>query len=102
MKSRPVRALVAIALGAITLLVALALPAPAAPIAVRYLEGVTHGFLVLRGPGGENLAEGDLLQVVRPEAVASRLLFRFRDGSLYQEPAVFPLHKPFTLRTSTH
>ena len=57
MKSRPVRALVAIALGAITLLSALALPAPAAPIAVRYLEGVTHGFLVLRGPRGATAAK---------------------------------------------
>jgi len=99
MKSRPVRAFVAIALGAITLLVAIALPASAAPIAVRYLEGVTHGFLVLRGPGGATLAEGDLLQVVRPEGVDSRLLFRFRDGSLYDETVVFTQEKVFTLRS---
>ena len=69
----------------------------AAPVTVRYLEGVTHGFLVLRDPGGETLAEGDLLQVVRPEGVDSRLIFRFRDGSVYDETVVFTQQKVFTL-----
>src|SRR5260370_5557037 len=99
MKSRCLKILVAIALGAGALLTAGALPAPAAPVTVRYLEGVTHGFLVLRGPGGETLAEGDLLQVVRPEGVDSRLIFRFRDGSLYDETVVFTQQKVFTLQS---
>src|SRR6185295_14203764 len=72
-KSHRLKILVAAALGAGTLLAASPLPAAAAPVTVRYLEGVTHGFLVLRSPGGELLAEGDLLQVVRPEGVDSRL-----------------------------
>jgi hypothetical protein len=50
---------------------------------------VTHGFLVLRSPAGEVLAEGDLLQIVRAEGVDSRLVFRFRDGSLYDEAVLF-------------
>jgi len=99
MKSRCLKILVAIALGAGALLTAGALPAPAAPVTVRYLEGVTHGFLVLRGPGGETLAEGDLLQVVRPEGVDSRLIFRFRDGSLYDETVVFTQQKVFALQS---
>lgn len=73
--------------------------ATAAPIAVRYLEGVTHGFLVLRGAGGEPLADGDLLQVVRPDGVDSRLVLRFRDGSLYDETVVFTQQKVFTLQS---
>jgi hypothetical protein len=74
-------------------------PALAAPVTVRYLEGVTHGFLVLRGPGGETLAEGDLLQVARPEGVESKLIFRFRDGSLYDETVVFTQQKVFALQS---
>src|SRR6185295_16121805 len=82
---------------AATLLTWGASPASAAPVTVRYLEGVTHGFLVLRSSSGETLAEGDLLQVVRPEGVDSRLVFRFRDGSLYDETVVFTQNKIFTL-----
>jgi hypothetical protein len=37
----------------------------AAPVAVRFVEGVTHGFLVLRNLNGGLLASGDLLQVQR-------------------------------------
>lgn len=72
-------------------------PALAGPVSVRYLEGVTHGYLVLRNADGETLADGDLLQVVKPDGVDSRLLLRFRDGSLYDETVVFTQQKVFTL-----
>lgn len=75
----------------------LAPEAPAGPVAVRYTEGITHGFLTLRSTGGDLLAEGDLLQVVRPEGVDSRLVFRFKDGSLYDETVVFSQSRVFTL-----
>ena len=71
--------------------------AEAGAVTVRYAEGVTHGFLTLRSTAGDVLAEGDLLQVVRPEGVDSRLVFRFRDGSLYDETVVFSQNKIFTL-----
>lgn len=71
--------------------------AEAGAVTVRYQEGVTHGFLTLRSTAGDLLAEGDLLQVVRPEGVDSRLVFRFRDGSLYDETVVFSQSKVFTL-----
>lgn len=74
-----------------------AAPSWAAPIAVRHAEGVTHGFLVVRSPAGDIIAEGDLLQVVRPEGVESRLVFRFRDGSTYEETALFSQQRVFTL-----
>ncbi|HJR04410.1 MAG TPA: hypothetical protein VKA83_22400 [Methylomirabilota bacterium] len=83
---------------AVVLSVASASPeALAGPVAVRYTEGVTHGFLTLRSPAGDLLAEGDLLQVVRPEGVDSRLVFRFKDGSLHDETVVFGQSKVFTL-----
>jgi hypothetical protein len=71
--------------------------AEAGAVAVRYQEGVTHGFLTLRSTAGDLLAEGDLLQVVRAEGVDSRLVFRFRDGSLHDETVVFSQSKVFTL-----
>ena len=71
--------------------------AEAGAVTVRYQEGVTHGFLTLRSTTGDLLAEGDLLQVVRAEGVDSRLVFRFRDGSLYDETVVFSQSKVFTL-----
>ena len=67
----------------------------AAEVAVRQTEGVTRGFLVLRTPAGEVLAEGDLLQMTKPEGVQSRLTFRFRDGSLFDETVVFSQQRVF-------
>ena len=87
-------------LGSVVLAVGLAIavaPTEAGTVAVRYTEGVTHGFLALRSTSGELLAEGDLLQVVRPEGVDSRLVFRFKDGSLYDETVVFGQTKVFTM-----
>ncbi|MGH7300903.1 MAG: hypothetical protein ACREJE_10860 [Candidatus Rokuibacteriota bacterium] len=71
--------------------------AEAGTVAVRYPEGATHGFLELRSADGTVLAEGDLLQVVRAEGVDSRLVFRFRDGSLHDETVVFSQHRVFTM-----
>lgn len=76
------------------------LPPPAAEagvVAVRQLEGVTHGYLVVRSATGQILAEGDLMQSAREEAVSSRLVFRFRDGSLHDEQVVFTQQRVFRL-----
>lgn len=73
-------------------------PAGAASIEVRYAEGVTHGFLVLRGAAGEVLADGDLIQVAKADGVESRLTFRFRDGSLHDETVVFTQQRVFAMR----
>jgi hypothetical protein len=86
---------------AITLafVVAAAGPAAAEPIAVRYTEGITRGFPVLRSMGGEKLAQGELTQVPRGDVVESRLVFRFKDGSLYDERLTFSQRDVFTLQS---
>lgn len=71
--------------------------AAAEPIAVRYTEGVGRGFPVLRSLSGQWLAQGELTQVPRGEVIESRLVFRFRDGSLHDERVVFSQRDVFTL-----
>jgi hypothetical protein len=66
-------------------------------VAVRYAEGLVHGFLVLRTLDGETIADGDLTQVARHERVTSRLVFHFKDGSLHDETAVFSQRGNFRL-----
>jgi hypothetical protein len=63
------------------------------------MEGTVHGFLVLRSTEGRVLAVGDLFQVVRRDRVTSRLLFRFKDGSVDDETAVFSQRGNFQLIT---
>jgi len=58
--------------------------ASAEPIPVRHIEGTVHGFLALRSKEGRVLAVGDLFQVVGGDRVTSRLIFRFKDGSVGQ------------------
>ncbi len=87
-------------LGAVLVLLTLlaGYPAAADPIAVRYTEGVTRGFPVLRSVDGEKLAQGELSQIPRGgHVVESRLIFRFKDGSLYDERVVFSQRDVFTL-----
>lgn len=72
-------------------------PVWAAPVEVRFLEGVTRGFLVLRSTAGQIVAHGELLQTARPDRVDSRMTFRFKDGSLYDEKVVFSQQHVFTL-----
>lgn len=72
-------------------------PARAAPVEVRFLEGVTRGFLVLRSTTGQMVAHGALLQTAHPDRVDSRMTFRFKDGSLYDETVVFSQQHVFTL-----
>jgi hypothetical protein len=67
------------------------------PVAVRFPEGTLHGFLTLRLPDGKVLAAGDLLQTVRRGVVTARLIFKFRDGSLSDETAVFSQRGRFKL-----
>jgi hypothetical protein len=85
--------------GFLSLLVVLAgaYPVAAEPVAVRYTEGITRGFPVLRSLSGEKLAQGELIQVPRGDVVDSRLIFHFKDGSLYDEQVVFSQKDVFTL-----
>lgn len=66
-------------------------------IAVRYTEGVTHGFLLLRTQEGEIIAHGELNQVARNGRVTAHVLFRFKDGSSHEETTIFSQRGNFRL-----
>ena len=74
-------------------------PLPAAPVPVRFAEGVAHGFLLLRTVDGALIASGDLLQVGRGGGVESRMVFHFKDGSLFDETVVFTQQHVFTMQS---
>ena len=87
----------------LTALAAVCLVAPAGtadPVPVRFVEGVVHGFLVLSSLNGARLADGDLVQVAHPDRMQVRLVFRFRDGSIHDETAVFSQRGRFRLISS--
>ena len=78
---------------AATLAVGMVVPAAAHPVTVRFPEGTTHGFLILRSLQGQTLAQGELTAVPRGDRMESRLTWRFRDGSL-QDEFVTSLQRP--------
>jgi hypothetical protein len=56
---------------------------------VRFTEGLVRGFLVVRAMDGNVLAHGDLAQVSHGAKVTTRLVLRFKDGSMYDETVDF-------------
>jgi hypothetical protein len=74
-------------------------PLLADAVPVRQTEGLLHGFLVLRALNGDSLATGDLTQVTHGDRVTSELAFRFKDGSIFEEIAVFSQRRTFQLLT---
>ena len=85
---------------ALTLLVGAVLPpAFAESVKVRFQEGTQRGFLVLRNQKGAAIANGEYSKVVHGERVTLRLVFRFRDGSLHQENAVYVQGRTLRLLT---
>src|SRR5260221_14360417 len=74
------------------------IPATAAPVVVRHTEGLVHGFLVLSSMDGTPLAQGDLIQVAAANnQVTNHLVFRFKDGSVRDETAVYSQRGSFRL-----
>jgi hypothetical protein len=72
--------------------------AESAPVSVRFPEGLTHGFLLVRSAAGDIVGHGELTQTVKEGGVAeSRLVFRFKDGSLHDEKVAFSQQRVFTL-----
>lgn len=69
------------------------------PIPVHFAEGSIHGFLVLSTPEGRFLAQGDLLEVARGTEIQKTTVFRFKDGSLYQETVVFTQKGAYELQS---
>jgi hypothetical protein len=71
--------------------------ATAEPVIVRHVEGLVHDFLSLRSPGGDAIAEGELIQNAQGDRVTSRVVFHFKDGSLYDQTAIFSQRGHFQL-----
>jgi hypothetical protein len=80
------------------LLACVVLHPSAEQVGVRHSEGLTHGFLALRTLEGKTLADGEITQIADGDLVKTRLVFRFVDGSLYDEDASFTQRGKFRLR----
>ena len=70
---------------------------PADQVAALHTQGELHGFLVLRDVNGDAIADGDVAQVTRRDRVTTRLVFRFKDGSINEETTVFTQRGTFRL-----
>ena len=66
-------------------------------VAVRYKEGLVHGFLLLSTLDGVPIAAGDLTQVPHGDQITSQTAFRFKDGSRQEETTVFSQRGNFRL-----
>jgi hypothetical protein len=83
-----------------TLACAIFLPTPTPSLAqtpALNTEGELHGFLVLRASEGEVIASGEVSQTTRGDRVTTRLVFRFKDGSLNEETTIFTQRGAFRL-----
>ena len=69
----------------------------AEPVRVKCLEGSAHGYLALRTPEGKLLAAGEVIQTVHGGELTSRLVYRFKDGSIDDGTAVFTQNGNFHL-----
>jgi hypothetical protein len=72
------------------------------PVPVRHPQGSAHGFVVLKTMKGTRIATGDMTQIVHGDRVTSRLIFRFRDGSIDDDTTVFSQSGVFRLITDHH
>jgi hypothetical protein len=63
---------------------------------MRFPEGPSHGFFTVSdAASGSRLAHGELIQWIEKRAIASRLVMRFDDGSLYDETVRFAQRPTF-------
>jgi hypothetical protein len=72
------------------------------PIPVRHPQGSAHGFVALKTREGTRIATGDMTQIVHGARVTSRLVFRFRDGSIDDDTTVFTQRGVFRLISDHH
>lgn len=75
------------------------IPLTADQVPVRHMEGLMHGFLALRSLDGKRLADGEMTQIAEGDRVTSRLIFRFKDGSVYDDTTIFSQRGAFRLLT---
>jgi hypothetical protein len=72
-------------------------PLLADTVPVRHTEGLMHGFLVLRTLEGKPIADGQMTQDARGDRVTAHLIFRFKDGSIYEDTTIFSQSGTFRL-----
>jgi hypothetical protein len=73
-------------------------PVNAGPVAVKFSEGMTHGFLLVRSLAGEILGQGEMIQTLKEDdLIENQLVFRFKDGSLHDERVTFTQQRVFTM-----
>jgi len=93
-------------IAALVVVSALELAYPAEPradlVPVRYPEGSSHGFLSMKNPAGVIVASGDFIQTTRGTQVTVRLVYRFKDGSIDDDVAVFSQRGQFRLISDHH
>src|SRR2546430_14260524 len=65
------------------------IPLTAEQVPVRHMEGLMHGFLALRTLDGRRLADGEMSQIAEGDRGTIRLIFRFKDGSVYDDTTIF-------------
>ena len=80
-------------------LLTISFPALGDPVAVRHVQGYLHGFVVVKGMDDKILASGEATQLPAGNRINSVLTLHFRDGSLYEERAVFSQRRVFQLLT---
>src|SRR5205807_10562716 len=66
-------------------------------IPVRHTEGLVHGFLLVLTFEGKALADGQMTQDARGNRVTNHLIFRFKDGSIYEDTTKFSQRGTFRL-----
>ena len=72
------------------------------PVPVKYKEGAIHGYLAIRSLDGKLLGAADLIQTIRGQRLTSRLTYRFHDGSIDDETAIFSQQGVFRLISDHH
>src|SRR5207237_2703294 len=65
------------------------IPLTAEQVRVRHMEGLMHDFRALRTLDGRRLADSETTQIAEGDRVTSRLIFRFKDGSVYDDTTIF-------------
>lgn len=71
----------------------------AAPVEVRFTEGMVRGFLELNDSSGDRIASGDFLQLPKEGGIKVRVVLHFKDGSLHDESVLFTQQQKFLLKS---
>jgi hypothetical protein len=67
------------------------------PVPVRFVQGIIHGYVVLKDLDDKILASGDVRQLPAASRVTMILILHFKDGSFYEETSVYSQQKAFHL-----